>query len=206
MNGPETDHERWNRKYRDNGPESYGSGPTEWLAAHRDLLDRQPRGRALDVACGNGRNALYLARLGFEVDALDVSDVVVDWLTEQVRREGAAVHPRVCDLTREPLPRRRYQVVVNFNFLERRLFPALEDALVPGGLLVFETFTRGQIGLPRGPSTAEHTLAPGELRRAFAGLEILDEREATLHADDPVRKREVASLVARRAAVEPAEG
>lgn len=195
----ESDRERWNRKYRERGPESYGTEPAEWLATHRELLERQPRGPALDVACGNGRNALYLARLGFEVDALDVSDVAIDWLTEQVRREGAAVRPRVCDLTRGPLPRRRYQVVLNFNYLDRGLFPALKDALAPGGLLVFESFTRGQLALSWGPSTLEHTLAPGELRRAFADLEILDEREATLHADVAEKERTVASLVARAA-------
>lgn len=198
MTGPQSDRARWNRKYRDRAPESFGSEPSEWLVAHRELLERQPRGRALDVACGPGRNALYLARLGFEVDALDVSDVVIEALAERVRRDGLSVHPRRCDLGREPLPRRAYQVVVQFNFLERRLFPALKEALVPGGLLVFETFTRGQLELPGGPSTAAHTLEPGELRRAFADLEILDDRETTLAAGDPAAARAVASLVARR--------
>ena len=54
MSLPESDRERWNRKYRDRGPESYGTEPAEWLAAHRELIERQPRGPARDVACGDG--------------------------------------------------------------------------------------------------------------------------------------------------------
>ncbi len=192
------DRQRWNRKYRDKGPESLSSEPAGWLVAHRDLLTLEPRGRALDVACGSGRNAAYLARLGFTVDALDVSSVVIGWLQERVEQEGLSVHPRCCDLTREPLPRREYQVVLNFNFLQRDLFPALKGATAPGGLVIFETFTRLQVELPRGPSDPEHTLEPGELRRAFADFEILDYREKTRFPEDGERKRAMASLVARR--------
>lgn len=189
---------KWNRKYREKGPESFGSEPTEWLVAHRHLLPPEPRGRALDVACGNGRNAAYLARLGFTVDALDVSDVVIAWLQERVEREGLSVHPRCCDLTHEPLPRREYQVVLNFNYLQRDLFAALKDATAVGGLLVFESFTRLQVELPRGPSEAEHTLEAGELRHAFADFEILDYRETTRFPENVLKTRAMASLVARR--------
>ncbi|MCP3961625.1 MAG: methyltransferase domain-containing protein [bacterium] len=192
------DRQKWNRKYRDKGPESFGSEPAEWLVAHRDLLTPEPHGRALDVACGNGRNAAYLARLGFTVDALDVSGVVIAWLRERVDREGLSVHPRCCDLTRGPLPPREYQVVLNFNFLQRDLFAALKDATAPGGLVVFESFTRLQVELPRGPSDPEHTLEAGELRRAFADFEILDYREKTLFPEDVQKTRAMASLVARR--------
>ncbi len=197
------DRQRWNRKYRDKGPEPFGSEPAEWLVAHRDLLTPRPRGRALGVACGGGRNAVYLARLGFTVDALDVSDVAVAWLQERVERAGLSVHPRRCDLTREPLPRREYQVVLNFNFLQRDLFTALRDATAPSGLVVFETFTRLQAELPGGPGDPERTLEAGELRRAFADFEILDYREATLFPEDLRKTRAVASLVARRPGQRP---
>ncbi len=192
------DRRRWDRKYRDKGPESFGSEAAQWLVAHRHLLTAKPGGRALDVACGTGRNAVYLARLGFTVDALDVSGVAVTWLQERVERERLAVHPRCCDLTREPLPPHEYQVVLNFNFLQRDLLPALKEATAPGGLVVFETFTRLQAELPCGPSDPEHTLEAGELRRAFADFEILDYREATMFPEDAQKTRGVASLVARR--------
>ncbi len=198
MSSHRSDRRKWDRKYRDKGPESFGSEPAEWLAAHRDLLTPEPHGRALDVACGNGRNAVYLARLGFTVDALDVSGVVIAWLRERIERQGLSVHPRCCDLTREPPPPREYQVVLNFNFLQRELFAALKDATAPGGLVVFESFTRLQAELPCGPSDPEHTLEAGELCRAFADFEILDYREETLFPEDVQKTRAVASLVARR--------
>ncbi len=188
---------KWNRKYRERGPEHFGSKPAEWLVMHRDLLTTEPHRRALDVACGNGRNAAFLARLGFTVDALDVSDVVIAWLRERVAREGLSIRPSCRDLTCEPLPRRRYQVVLNFNYLQRDLIAALKDATAPGGLVVFDSFTRLQVALPRGPGNPEHTLETGELRRAFADFEILDYREITLSPKDgPARAK--ASLVARR--------
>ncbi|MCP3962391.1 MAG: methyltransferase domain-containing protein [bacterium] len=193
-----SDRQKWDRKYREKGSESGATEPAEWLVAHRDLLTPEPRGRALDVACRTGRNAIYLARLGFTVDALDVSGVAIAWLQEHVEREGLSVHAKCCDLTREPLPRRDYQVVLNFNFLLRGLFAALKDATVPGGLVFFESFTRLQMELPGGPSDPEHTLEAGELHRAFADFEILDYRETTLFPEDVQRTRAIASLVARR--------
>ncbi len=192
------DRRKWDRKYRDKGPESFGSEPAEWLVAHRDLLTSEPRGRALDVACGTGRNAVYLARLGFTVDALDVSGVAIAWLKERVEREGLSVHPRRHDLTREPLPRREYRIVLNVNYLQRDLLAALKGVTAPGGLVVFETFTRPQAELPGGPRDPEHTLEAGELRRAFADFEVLDYREETLLPEDVRKARAVASLVARR--------
>ncbi len=128
------------------------------------------------------------------------SSVVIGWLRERVEREGLCVHPRCCDLTREPLPRRGYQVVLNFNFLQRDLFTALKDATAPGGLVIFETFTRLQVALPHGPSNPLHILEPGELRRAFADFEILDYREKTPASEDVQRTGAMASLVARRLA------
>ncbi len=192
------DRERWNRKYRGRDLGALDTEPAEWLLAHRELLDRQPRGAALDVACGGGRHAIYLARLGFEVDAFDVSDVVIAWLREQVRRQGLPVHARRYDLERQPLPRARYHVIAHFNYLERSLFAGLREALAPGGLLFFETFTRDH-RTPSGRVMKEgFTLEKGELRRAFDGLEILDYREVTLSPQDPRRARAVASLAARK--------
>ncbi len=190
--------ERWNRKYRDKGPKVSGTDPAQWLVSHRPLLDALPRGRALDVACGTGRHALYLARLGFTVDALDISDVAIALLHDRVRQEGLPVHPRRCDLTSEKLPQRRYEVVLNFNYLERDLFSGLKEALKVGGLLFFETFTRDDAFAARHPVNPAFTLEAGELRAAFSDLEVLDYRETTLFADEPEKARAVASLVARK--------
>jgi len=163
--------------------------PIDWLAAHRDLLAAQPRGPALDVACGLGRHAMMLAGMGFTVDALDVSDIALKTLGAQARRRGRAIHTTRVDFrTEDWRAERSYQVVVDTYFLERPLLGRLADALAPGGLLFFETFMEGQPDC-----SPQYLLARGELRSAFADLEVLDAREGRV--DD---RRVLSSLVARK--------
>ena len=119
------------------------------------------------------------------MDALDVSDVAVAAVQREARRRGVAVEAARVDLAASPeLPRRPYDVVVNTRFLERSLFGALSDALAPGGLLVFEAFTTERRGM-----NPAYQLEPGELFRAFGGLEVVDYEEG-----------ESARLVARKPA------
>ena len=185
---------RWNERYgRGAGP--VGLEPSAWLADHRALLEARPRGRALDLACGMGRNALFLAGLGFDVDAIDVSDVAVEATRARAAERGAAIRALRADVRTEPFPAPPYEVIVNLNFLERALFGAIEQALAPGGLLVFETFGRDQRDIPGSSLDERLTLAPNELLRAFAGLRVLHYRDTVLHEG---RTRAVVSLVARR--------
>jgi SAM-dependent methyltransferase len=186
--------ERWNERYgRGAGP--VGLDPSAWLADHGALLEAQPRGRALDIACGMGRNALFLAGLGFHVDAVDVSDVAVETTRARAAERGAAVRAVRADVRADPFPEPPYEVIANLNFLERALFGPIAQALAPGGLLVFETFGRDQREVPGSTLDPRLTLAPNELLRAFAGLRVLHYRDTVLHED---RTRAVVSLVARR--------
>jgi tellurite methyltransferase len=145
------------------------------VAAHRSLLENVAPGRALDVACGRGRNAFFLAALGFEVVAVDVSDVAVDIVRARAASSAAAAVTAVrADLEVHPLPRPPgYDVIVVVAYLQRSLFAPLAAALAPRGLLVYETFTREH---PR--INPAHALAPGELRSAFPTLAVVDEHEA----------------------------
>jgi SAM-dependent methyltransferase len=172
-----------------------GLEPSAWLADHRALLEAQPRGRALDIACGMGRNALFLAGLGFRVDAVDVSDVAVEATGARASERGAAVRALRADVRTDPFPAPPYEVILNLNFLERVLFDPIAQALAPGGLLVFETFGRLQRDVPGGTLDERLTLAPNELLRAFTGLRVLHYRDTVLHEG---RTRAVVSLVARR--------
>lgn len=158
--------------------------PSAWLAQHRELLVAQPTGRALDVACGRGRNALELARLGFTVDAVDCDRDALAEVRHQAAAEGLAVQAIEHDLEREPrLPHPPYRVIANFNFLQRTLAGPLAAALGQGGLLLFETFT----STCTRPMRPGYLLEPNELLRTFADLTILHYREGP-----------VAGLVARR--------
>jgi tellurite methyltransferase len=184
VGGGVSDAERWNQRHAAAIAEGRGDRvASDWLFTHQTVLDAQPRGRALDVACGRGRNALYLARMGFEVDAVDVSDVAIVHLRDRAREEGLPVSAWVADLSTEPLPEGPYEVVVNTFFLERSILAALRGALAPGGLLVFATFVGGRF-----------SLRPGELGSAFADLEVLDHREGPPLPGDRPR----ACLLARK--------
>jgi len=200
MSSDTNDRERWNARYRERGPAAFGEAPSDWLRQHEWLLREQPRGRALDLACGNGRNARYLAGLGFEVEAIDISDVAIAWLQGLVDETGLHITPRAADLTTIELPTGHYQAIVNFNYLERHLFPTIVKALAPGALLFFETFSHDQIELFDSKIRPRYTLAHNELLRAFLDLHVLHYREGIHWEASRERQRAVASLVARREA------
>jgi tellurite methyltransferase len=123
----EADRERWNQRYRDGACDFR---PADWLLAHSSMLKPATEGlRALDLACGAGRNSLHLASLGYAVDAWDISDVALGLLGEELERRRAAghrldVHPRQIDLDGVVLPPDTYDLVLDVHFLDRSLFKA----------------------------------------------------------------------------------
>ena len=186
--------ERWNERYSRAGFEPFGGRPAGWLVEHRALLTGG--GRALDVACGDGRNAAWLAEIGYAVDAIDVSDVAIDALRAAASERDLAVTPRVVDLEREPLPPGPYDVIIVFNFLQRDLFGALAEALARGGLLFYETLSQDHVTELGHSFNPAFLLDEGELLRAFGGLEVVDHREGI--ATGAGGARAVQSIVARR--------
>lgn len=159
--------------------------PAAWVVENEVLLPRA--GRALDVASGAGRHALWLAARGLQVTALDRDPARIAALRD------LGIDARVADLEAPgaTLPADAFAIVVVVNYLHRALFPSLVGALAPGGLLVYETFTAEQARLGR-PTNPDFLLEPGELRRRLAGLTVLREREGVHDG------RAVASIVARR--------
>jgi tellurite methyltransferase len=170
--------------------------PSSFVLEHLALA---PPGRALDVATGGGRHAVALAQHGWTVEAIDRDWASCLKLAEAARSTGLAIRVVCADLTGLPLPPRRYAVVTNTLYLDRALAPALTRALVPGGLLLFETFTRAQLatGHPRNPA---FVLEPSELPTLFPGLQVLTYREGAAERDG--RIVHLASLAAR-APVDP---
>jgi len=141
-----------------------------------EVLDEIPRGLAVDLAAGSGREAVYLAGRGFEVEAWDAAPEALDRAADLARRAGSRLRTVVADLEaqRPPLPENRYALVTCFRFLSRRLFAAMAHALAPGGHLVYETYRVGQERFGR-PKRAQYLLDDGELASAFLalGLEVL---------------------------------
>jgi SAM-dependent methyltransferase len=141
-----------------------------------DHVPAMPPGPVLDVACGAGRHALAVARTGRLVDAIDRSEERCLEVARRAAADRLRVRTICADLEQLPLPAGRYAGIINTLYLDRALVPRLVRALAPGGVLVFETFTAAQLatGHPRNPA---FVLAPGELRRLAAGLEVLAYRE-----------------------------
>jgi tellurite methyltransferase len=147
--------------------------------------------RALDVATGRGRHLMPLARAGFRTFGVDARlDALVD-ARDLCSRSALRVSLWCADLTRHPLPRAFFDVIVVTRYLERSLFGALADALFPGGFLIYETFTTAQLALESGPRSPDHLLRPDELRDAFPSLR-------TEFYEEVVDPEALARLVARR--------
>lgn len=190
------DRKKWNEKYTENGPQTFGKDPSKWLVAHEELLVKQPKGKALDVACGNGRNSFFLAELGFDVDAIDISDVVIKWLKGEAEKRKLLVKPRWDNIETCELPREVFQVIISFNFLERGIFSKLTEALAPEGLLLFETLTEDHIDVVKKKFNRKYALRKDELRHSFPELKTISYREEIVA--DRGSKAAVASLVARK--------
>ena len=193
MSEPDDPRERWNARYAVKGQELFERAPSEWVAEHQDVIAAEAPGRALDVACGGGRNAFFLAERGFDVDAIDVSDVAVEGVMAAAERRALRVKVMRADVETTPFPRPPYRLVLTMNYLRRELFARIEDAVDEGGLLVFQTWMDH-------PRAGDFSLRPGELRDAFPSLELLAYRE------EPEAWR--AGLVARRpaAGAAPSDG
>ncbi len=170
-------------------------GPASWLLQNSDLLPWG--GKALDVACGAGRNALLLAGAGLSVTAVDRDTGVIARLAQVARRLQLPLQAHASDLEMAgaDLGEGAYDLVLVIHYLHRPLFPALVRALRPGGLLLYETFTTAQAARGR-PTNPDYLLRPGELAQRVSGLEIVRQREGEFEG----------RMVAGVAALRPAAG
>ncbi len=187
---PAGDEERWNARWSQATP----GAAARVLTEHAHLLP--PAGRALDLACGLGSNAVFLCERGLDVQAWDVSSVAVDRTAARLAGRGVACRRDVIERPPEP---GSFDVVLVVHFLERALAPALNAALRPGGLLLVQTFTRERVS-DRGPGRDAFRLAPGELLALHAGLQPVVYREEGRLGDLAAGWRDEAMLVARKPA------
>ena len=180
----------WDKRYGEMGDDD--PPPSRLLS---ELIQTLPPGRALDVAAGTGRNAIFLAQHGYHVDAVDSSPVAMEKGRELAGKAGASVNFINADLEDYTIAEDSYDLIINFNFLERSLIPSMKSGLKKGGAILFETFTVDQreIGPPRTPA---YLLARNELLSLFGDLYLTFYREGIF--EDGERKKALASIVARR--------
>jgi SAM-dependent methyltransferase len=164
------DQEKWDARYRE-GAFAGRTHPARLLA---EWLPRLPKGRALDLGCGAGRNALYLAQHGYQVDALDISPVGLGRARQRAEEEGVVVAFVQQDLEDVELATDQYDLIVVIRYLNRVLIPRLADALKPGGVLltehhlVFDPARSDQAEV--GPKNPAFRMQPGELARLTDAL------------------------------------
>jgi SAM-dependent methyltransferase len=180
----------WNEKYTKSCDPT--KSPSRFLV---EQIDRLPLGRALDLATGSGRNAIYLAKNGYAVDAIDYSGVAVSQLKSFVNKQSLAVSVKQKDLTTFQIPEVTYDLIINFNYLERSLIPQMIKGLKPGGMILFETYTIEQprYGKPHNP---DYLLKPNELIKSFKELHIIYYHERVDHSSEETKA--IASLLAQK--------
>jgi SAM-dependent methyltransferase len=161
----EKDREKWDLRYQNDPGELSPSLLVE------QYVSLAACGKALDLACGTGRNSLFLARKGFRVEAVDISRTAIDRL--------AGLHPgitaRCLDLDTWEIPENEYDLILNIRFLDRRLFPGITAGLKPGGILIFESFTAEE--------EDRFCLMKNELLHAFSDLDRIHYSEKKLEGE-----------------------
>ena len=180
------DKQRWNTRYQEKPM------PGKVSPLLEKYMENVNIGEALDVACGTGRNTHFLADMGFYVDALDISDYALDKV-----KNSATINKVETDLDNYNLTPNKYDLIVNINYLNRRLVSQMKDALKSGGVIVFETFivAHGDFNLPT--TNLDYLLRKNELLHSFIGLDVIyyEERVDTNLRGERVK---VASLVAKK--------
>ncbi len=181
----------WNTRWQEKADQPFLPDP--WLLAVAPLLPTT--GRALDLACGRGRNALFLAERGLAVTAIDISAVALDQFRTEAEKRHLVVDARQVDLEATPdLPAAAFDLVIQCFYLQRSLFPHLLAAVRPGGLAVVRTLSSAG-PFAGGPDNPAFVLRPGELLDVFAGWEIVTHEEGL----EPSHKGgSLAGIVARR--------
>jgi len=183
---------KWDRRYRDRDCDPPAA---DVLTENLQLLPSS--GRALDLACGLGASALLLAEQGLETVAWDLSHVAIERLKKSAGMRGLRIDAQVRDVCALPPAASSFDVILVSYFLERDLAPALTDALRPGGLLLYQAFSREAVS-ERGPSNPAFRLATNELLLLFRPLVVRVYREEGRIGDTGRGTRDIAALVAQK--------
>ena len=149
-------------------------------------------GNALDLACGTGRNTHFLDELGFIVDAIDLSDYALS----QIKNTKNITKIEI-DLDFYNLKKDAYDLILNVNYLNRRLMMQMKEALKKDGLLIFETFIQAHSKPEQGSMNPDYLLKSNELLNLFRDFEVIyyEEKDGINLRGE---KNKTASLIARK--------
>ncbi len=190
----QAEREKWDARYAA-GAYADRENPTRLVV---DWLSNLSTGNALDVACGAGRNAIFLAAHGFDTDAIDISGVALERAAATAQAKGLRVNWLEADLDagEASLPAKRYDLIVLVRYVDLSLYPLLVRRLKPAGILISEQHLQTELDVV-GPRSPEFRLAPGALRRAIEPLSVLHDYEGTV-IDPDGRPAALAQIVAQQ--------
>ena len=190
---PVSPKEKWESRYRA-GDFEPNREPAPFLATEASEL--KP-GRALCLAAGAGRNAVFLAELGFAVTAVDIAPAGMAWCRRLAAERRVEVETIASDVLSFDAGVESWDLVTNLYFHEPALFPRVRSALKSGGHFLFQTYAKAQAGFGWGPGNPDHLADPQELRLAFAGWQLLRFAEKVTKLEDG-RREAVVQLLARK--------
>lgn len=155
------------------------------------------KGKALDLAAGEGRNAIFLAQHGFDVDAVDISEIGLRKAQKLAKEMGVKIHTLLADLDTYQIRKQQYDLITNFYFLNRNLVPKIKRGLKKGGMVIFETYLLEHRKLRTGgPKDPRYFLRPNELLQLFKEFRILFYREGIFKEGG--KRKAIASLIAQK--------
>lgn len=162
--------DKWNRKYMDKLTSQASPEPNIRLLQMASYLNG---GTAIDLASGLGGNSLFLAELGYDMTAIDISDIAIKYVQEQAAKRGLNITTKVADLTKErtDLTTPKYDLAVMTYYLERSLFPLVKQVIKDDGYLFFETFYKQKAGNEH--ISNQFKLESNELLKEFREWKIL---------------------------------
>jgi len=184
--------QRWDERYQQEHDFWLERKPRQLLTSHVHLLPEN--GYGLDAASGVAINGRFLAERGLRVLALDISEFALRLAIQHTRMEGLSLEAVVQDLSNPWLPEDYFHVILNFHFLERATIPVYRQALVPGGLIFFETY----FNLKELEPNNTYYLNPGELYKYFRDFQIIHYSEENLPRGENHPERGQAQLIARK--------
>ena len=186
--------QQWNERYLSELAEATPK-PALVLSDNAHLLPE--RGKALDLACGVGGNALFMAQRGLQVVGWDYSSAAIDQLNQFAAQQKVKLQAEVRDVVVAPPTLQSFNVIVVSHFLDRSIISDLIDALKPGGLIFYQTFIQEKVN-EVGPGNPDFLLKPNELLKLLSSLRILVYREEGLVGNVTQGFRNEAFLVAQR--------